>query len=162
MLSYNLLSISLINKNFLVLYLFFLIQMYNFIIFFNYHNNHLSNKALLDLKNEISKEGCISLNLHRSAIKNIFTKSFGFIYNSILAIFIINYETFIKICNLLQKFNIKYFFSYKKVFSTIFQKEIVFEDFFSKDCLNYKFNFVVLIFITLFFNFSKKQDVWAF
>jgi hypothetical protein len=114
--SYNYYNNLMLNYN--LLYLDYLIKFNFFIVFFNY--NQLSNIFLLDLKNEIQKENCVSLMLTHRQTAKIFFNYFKFLSSSIFCIFINDNIKFIKIIKLLN--NINFFFTYKKNFSNILNK----------------------------------------
>lgn len=122
-----------INKNtfnllvsYNVLYLSYLINLNNFIIFFNCNNNNISNLSLLNLKNEISKFGCASFSLNRKVINTLFSANFLFLCSSNFTIYINNFSNFINVVKLLN--NIKFFFSFKKYFSNIIVNNNIFEE----------------------------------
>lgn len=117
--SFNYYNNLIINYN--LLYLDYLIKFNFFIIFFNY--NKLSNTVLLNLKNEIQKEDCVSLTLNKNYINKMFLNYFMFLSSYVFCIFINNNLKFFKIIKLLN--NINFFFSYKKIFSNIVNKDIV-------------------------------------
>lgn len=117
--TYNYYNNLIINYN--LLYLDYLIKFNFFIIFFNY--NKVSNNTLLYLKNEIQKEDCISLTLNRNYIDKMFLNYFTFLSSYIFCIFINNNIKFYKIIKLLN--NINFFYSYKKNFSNMINRDIM-------------------------------------
>lgn len=106
-------------QNYNILYLNNLINNNNFIIFFNY--SQLSNLNLLNLKNEIIQENCISLVLNKKYIHKIFSNCFKFLSSHMFCIFISDFNKFLNIIKLLN--NITFFYSFKKFFSCILNKD---------------------------------------
>jgi hypothetical protein len=138
--TYNYYNNLILNYN--LLYLDNLIKFNLFIIFFNY--NKLTNSTLLILKNEIQKEDCISLTLNRNYINKMFCNYFTFLSSYIFCIFINNYFKFKKIINLLN--NINFFYSYKKRFSNVVNKNIVINQ------LNFNLQYLHYITFKIIFN----------
>jgi hypothetical protein len=138
--TYNYYNNLILNYN--LLYLDNLIKLNLFIIFFNY--NKLTNYNLLILKNEIEKEDCISLTLNRNYINKMFSNYFTFLSSYIFCIFINNYIKFKKIINILN--NINFFYSYKKRFSNIVNKNLVLNQ------LNFNLQYLHYITFKILFN----------
>ena len=154
--SYNYYNNLLLNYN--LLYLDNLIKCNLFIIFFNVHK--ITNTNLLFLKNEISKENCISLTLHKKYIYSIFKNYFSFLSSHIFCIFINNNIQFNNIIKLLS--NINFFFSYKKRLSNIINKNNIIQQINSFNNLKFLhyiifkilFN-IIIIFMYFFLNLVK-------
>jgi len=118
-------NLNLINDNYNLLQLNYLIENNNFIIFFNY--NKLSNLMLLNLKNELLKENVRCLVVNSKYIKRLFLVNFFFLSSFIIMICINNLKQFLNIIKILS--NIKFFYSFKNCFSNIINNNILFEQY---------------------------------
>lgn len=157
--TYNYYNNLLLNYN--ILYLNNLINNNNFIIFFNY--SQLSNTSLLNLKNNIINEGSVSLVLNKRYIHKIFSNSFKFLSSHTFCIFISDFNKFLNVIKLLN--NITFFYSFKKSFSGVLNKNIIlnqFEKYKNFQIFHYilfkvLFNILILIlyYITLIVKYLK-------
>lgn len=147
--------------NYNLLYLDYLIKSNNYIIFFNY--NRISSTTLLNIKNEISKIGGLSLILNTKNINKLFSVDLYFLKGFTVAVFLNDFIKFIKVINELNF--IYFYFAYKKRFSLLLNKTILLDQ-----CENFKncnllhfiifkiiFNIIIIIlyFITLFIKYLK-------
>jgi hypothetical protein len=112
-----------LNLSYNILYLNYLINKNDFIIFFN--QSKLSNRTLFNFKNSITNEGCVSLVLNKVYITKIFSNSFKFLSSHICCIFIYDFTKFLNIIKLLNNFNILFFYSFKKRFSLLLNEHNV-------------------------------------
>lgn len=105
------------NFNYLYVYYFFISS--SFIIFLDF--KQLKNKEMYQLKNELYELNVVSKIILNKDKKKLFNSNFKFLGSHLFCIFIENFDSFIKICNILFMKKILFFYSFKNKFSNLLE-----------------------------------------
>lgn len=146
--TFNYIDLNIINKNFRLLYLNYLVSVNKFILFFNYDKLFEIQKLNLifdDIK-------CLILNSFN--IKHLFISNFYFLSSYVISIFIKNINQFYNIIQLIE--NKQFFFSFNFCLSKYIDKKIFFNQIYDNNFkflhyLIFKLIFNIIILILFFF-----------